>query len=245
MTESELEARIRALGRPEAVFAPLPALMANIREKAAWDAANPVLRDEYFRLVGQLVELRDAAKAAADEVERANRSMRRLRSSGVGDRSLEAADEPEETPALGAVRRFLANDKTWLVLLGAKGCGKTVAATWAVRERVLDGHSAAFRRVSEVGKLSAFEAGAEELARLAKVELLVLDELGTEFASDFARAQFHELLDKRHEAKLKTILTSNLPAPEVKQRLGERIADRIEGSGGVVQIGGGSLRRVS
>lgn len=241
-TIEQLETEIDAIGRPATVLAPIAALFANTKAKAVWDAANPAGRERYFALVGELQELRDEQQAANDKLFAAERRVKRLMRVGCGERSARASEEPRETPALAAVEGWLEKGKTWLLMAGAKGCGKTVAATWAVDHALNSGKTAAFRAVSAVGALSQYDAGAAEMERLREVHLLVLDELGVEFASDYAKSRFFELLDARHEGCLPTILTSNLGLTEASRRLGDRIADRINGDGSSFEFGGASLR---
>jgi DNA replication protein DnaC len=254
----KLEAELLSLGRPRPSFASFGAVSRSIALAREWDAAHPELAARHQALAAELereIALVDQREAEARRVERVLRqSAQRLERSGVGHRALEAAAAPEETEALGAVRRWLADpQKTWLVLCGTRGTGKSVAATWAVREVCRSGGDAAFRRAGELAKLSGFEAGARELEHLKRVALLVIDDAGTEAATDWARAQLHELADHRHEHYARTIFTSNLrwhPTREDAQglaaRLGDRIADRIAQAGTVVQLGARpSMRRTS
>lgn len=247
----ELEAAIAALGRPALSLAGLKSIIDTGRRAKAWDEAHPVEAARYRALVAELeaevrkAEALEAERLAAERVLRTSAS--KLERSGVGQRAMAAAVDPRPTEALVAVRRWLADaSKTWLVLCGAKGTGKSVAATWAVRHAITTGSTAAFRRASELAKLSGFDAGAVELETLKRVDLLVLDDVGTETLTDWARAQLHELVDYRHEAYGRTILTSNLSwkgAGGLEARLGERIVDRIAQAGTRVQVSGVSMRR--
>lgn len=241
MTPHEIEAAIAALGRPGMSLAGFRAIHQSLEAAKAWDAANPEKAAEYRRLTA----LHDVAtrKAEAEErerlgIERAMRTMAgKLERSGIGERALAAAAEAEDTEALGVVKRWLPEHSlTWLALCGTKGTGKSVAATWAVREVIRSGGTGAFRRASELAKLSQFDAGAEELERLKHAHLLVVDDFGTELLNDYARAQLHELLDHRHENYGRTIITSNLPWVELKARLGERLVDRFEQCGRMSQL---------
>jgi DNA replication protein DnaC len=245
MSIAELESRIVAIGRPAIIrplpegMRPIPFMQRNLAEAKAWDAQNPERAAEYQRLCEELdAEFR---RVDAEARERANidRALRRLdvrlERSGAGERSLQAAAKPDTTEALEVVKRWLGeNGKHWLALCGSPGTGKSVAATWAVREALRAGSTAAFRRTAEVAKLSGFEAGAAELKYLKGVDLLALDDFGAELLTDYARAQLFELLDARHEAYGRTILTSNLQWQGVggmAERLGERLVDRIAEAG--------------
>lgn len=251
----QLEAAISELGRPALSLVGLRAVLDTAARAKAWDEAHPIEAARYRELVHELeVEVKRAEREEAERlrVERIMRaSVAKLERSGVGPRSLAAADGAEDTEALLAVKAWLADSsKTWLVLCGTKGAGKTVAATWAVREAIKTGSDGAFRRMTEVLKLSGFDSGASEFDFLKRVDMLVLDDAGTETLSDWARAQLHEIVDARHEAYRRTILTSNLmwrakgaSGEGLEQRLGERIVDRITQAGTVRQVGGLSMRR--
>ncbi len=247
-TLAQLEAEIAALGRPSALFDPeskgtFGALMAGLQTSLArakaWDAANPGKAIVHRDLCAQLeretkrVEREEAERKALERTLRT--SAAKLERSGAGERSLQAAATAVDTEALGVVKRWLQDSgKVWLALCGSPGTGKSVAATWAVREAIRGGSTAAFRRTAEIAKLSGFEAGAAELQHLKSVDLLALDDFGAELLTDYARAQLFELLDARHEAYGRTILTSNLQwmgAGGMAERLGERLVDRIAEGG--------------
>ena len=234
--EAELEAELRQLGRPVLDTSSIHSIGPSLEAARAWDAAHPVEAARHRALVEALHEAALEREAAEAEAMRASRALRRLESAGVGARSLEAASAALDTEAMRATRDWLESGATWLVLCGARGTGKTVAATWAVREAVRTGGTAAFRRASELAKLSMFDEGAKEMTRLRGVGLLVLDDYGAEVASDYARAQLHELLDARHEDFGRTVLTSNLAWRGVAERMGERLTDRLQQSGRVVEL---------
>lgn len=261
----EIKQKLATFTRPALVLGGFKAIHASLERAREWDAANPT---ESFARGLLLEELtREEKRTEREEAEKLSLDRRlramgqKLARSGVGGRSLAAAAKPEDTEALSIVKRWLPEkDLTWLVLCGPKGTGKSVAATWAVREAFRGGSTGAFRSSAALAKLSQFDAGAEELAHLKSVHLLVLDDFGTELLNDYARAQFHELLDHRHESYGRTIITSNLAwhassrkdaggvttVPGLHDRLGERLVDRIDQAGRKVQLGAKpSMRRKS
>lgn len=265
MTPAQLESEISALGRPSALFDPeakgtfsslMGGLQVALNRAKAWDSANPAKAIAHRDLCARLEIAQKASERAAAERTALERHLRtsavKLERSGAGERSLAAAADAKDTEALGVVKRWLTEKgKVWLALCGSPGTGKSVAATWAVREAIRGGSSAAFRRTAEIAKLSGFEAGAAELAHLKRVDLLALDDFGAELLTDYARAQLFELLDARHEAYGRTILTSNLQwlssttkaegqppvtIPGMADRLGERLVDRIADGGTRYQL---------
>lgn len=253
-TIPQLEAGIAALGRPGLFLGSFATIQRSLASAKAWDATNPAKAAEYRRLCEMLDA--ESKRFECEERERVSldRTLRtsavKLERSGAGERSLQAAASAKDTEALGVVKRWLAEKgKVWLALCGSPGTGKSVAATWAVREAIRGGSTAAFRRTAEIAKLSGFEAGAAELAHLKRVDLLALDDFGAELLTDYARAQLFELLDARHEAYGRTILTSNLQwigPGGMAERLGERLVDRIAEGGTRQQLSAAkSMRRRS
>jgi len=245
---AQLEAAIDAIGRPQTTSLALQAIVRSRAEKQAWDAAHPAEAREYFRLCALLdaeVLRRERERQEAERAERALRSMgAKLERSGIGQRALEAVEKPQDTEALGVVKRWLPEHAlNWLVLCGAPGTGKSIAATYAVREAIRGGGGAAFRRCQALAKLSAFDVGQTEFEALKHVGLLVVDDFGAELLTEYARAQIFEMLDWRHENYGRTIITSNLQWSDLKTRLGERLVDRIGQSGRLSQLAAGKSMR--
>lgn len=247
----EIEAEITSLGRPQPEWG--KALQPHYR--AAHEAAVAEWeRDESRRrrYVDLHIELREAEahwRRAQEAADLERRVLSGLEASGAGERALHAAASPAQTQALEAAQKWLGAKPidreyaVWLVLLGGTGTGKTVAATWALREALRQGESAYFRTTSRLSRLSGFDEGARELAMLSECGLLVLDDVGAEAQTAWGSGLLQELLDNRHQGYRRTIITSNLSANDFKARLGERMTDRIREDGYVVTLGGKSLRR--
>jgi DNA replication protein DnaC len=250
---SDLKARIDALGRPGFTFTTMGTVGRSLAAAREWDAKNPEKAAQYRVLVDQLEAAERDAERQAAQVRALERIERRIESSGLAERTLEAARAPGDTEAMALTARWLADhSRTWLVMCGNTGIGKSVAAAWAALQVAKGGGSIARTRASELASLSQFDAGAAEMARFKRVDLLVVDDFGTELLNDFARARIFELFDERHETYGRTIITSNLSwlpttrngetTPGLEQRLGARLVDRIRQAGTVQQLGGKSLR---
>ncbi len=166
----------------------------------------------------------------------------RMRHSGAPLRAIDCAlGNPTQTNALGAVRRFMAGDpkgETTLVLGGPQGTGKTVAAVWALGE-IAGGR---FIKAVDLARVDAYNR--EENEALMMPPLLVIDDLGTEYADrkGFLLSLIDALIDGRHANYRRTIMTTNMPASVFKERYGERIADRIRESGQFFGVSGESMR---
>ncbi len=145
--------------------------------------------------------------------------------------------EAKETRAMAAVRSFMASSGSSLVLAGGKGCGKSTAAVWAIAH-LLDGH---FRYAGELAGLSRDD---DERRKITRSRLLVIDDLGVEYLDDkgWFAAFFDEVIVRRHDNELKTIITTNLPRAKFQGRYrSERVLDRLA-TGMFIEIPDGSMR---
>ena len=128
---------------------------------------------------------------------------------------------------------FAACPKGWLVILGASGVGKThlaaaisndVRATgeddimFVVVPDLLDYLRAAFNPQSPVPYDLRFD-------ELKQTPMLVLDDLGTESATAWAKEKLFQLLNYRHEKQLPTVITTSNPEGKLEDWLKTRIND--------------------
>ena len=123
-----------------------------------------------------------------------------------------------------------------LMLLGNAGLGKTHAAL-AIAGIVLEkGYDVIYVSSPDFfGRLEALHfgtdpAGEEEtlLQTAASADLLILDDLGTEFNSSFFISTLYSLLNNRIGAKLPTIVTTNITDGALLEKLyTEKISSRL------------------
>lgn len=154
---------------------------------------------------------------------------------------------PGTEQALRACEDFVANwQSVWqpqglgLLLVGENGCGKTHLAAACVNALVHRGVACLFvsvpeylealRRSYRIEREGGYSPDLQETASTA--ELLVLDDLGTERLpaderGDWVRERLYFLVDRRFRRMLPTIVTVNISAEELEQRLGRRICRRL------------------
>lgn len=146
---------------------------------------------------------------------------------------------PERTPdwmystALLYRESLSVEDRPWLFLYGTVGTGKTriaaaignyridrgEPAVFMVVPELLDHLRAAYSPNSEIGYDDLFE-------NLKNTPLLILDELGVETATPWAREKLYQLINHRYNSRIATVITMNMDTAPIDDRLWSRINDR-------------------
>ena len=136
------------------------------------------------------------------------------------------------TAAYQAAQEF-ANDPTgWLVLGGPSGSGKTHLAAAIANERIahdqptyyisvpdlLDRLRTSFSPDSEVPYDEFFE-------QVRNAPLLVLDDLGAQSATAWAKEKLDQLLTARYNSELPTVVVVITPLEQMDERLRTRLTD--------------------
>jgi DNA replication protein DnaC len=134
--------------------------------------------------------------------------------------------------AYDKARAFAENAEHWLLFTGTYGCGKTHLAAAIANYRVAQGHPAMFVVVPDLldhlratfnpTSTVTFDKLFEEVRRTA---LLVLDDLGTESATPWAREKLYQIFDYRYNAQLATVITTANKVDEIDPRLATRMLD--------------------
>ena len=139
----------------------------------------------------------------------------------------------------------------WLLLAGELGVGKTGLMIGLVKKALSAGRSALFRPFVELlsdiratyRTRDASEPDEADLVRACKsVDVLALDDLGTERATGWAQERLYEILNHRYNERRRTILSTNLSRDDLIEHLGERIVARINGMAWLYAIDGPNLR---
>lgn len=136
------------------------------------------------------------------------------------------------------------------VFCGKPGCGKTHLAC-AIGNSVMQNHgaSALFVTVFDViQRVKSTYGDREQSERLVMQsfvapDLLILDEVGVQFGTDFEKVIITDLINRRYNEMRPTIILSNLDEAELCDYLGARVMDRMfEGGGGVLAFDWESYR---
>ena len=128
-----------------------------------------------------------------------------------------------------------------LLFTGPTGCGKTHLAIATYRELIKenrDGETlfittpellleirATFNTKKNIDDPDQTEG--QVIDKYSKVELLILDDLGSEKTSDFTIQSLYLIIDRRNRNLKPTIITTNLSLQEIEEKLDARIASRL------------------
>lgn len=214
--------------------------MVNASEaiRAAVERMRKVAEDPAYQ--ARIAELnRETAEQLAVRQETERRLW--LATSGVPRATWELLDAPEPTAAMKAAADFLAKPAClFLALAGPRGRGKTSAAAWACyqrRGRFLDAH--------DLVRAGTFDRGLWD--DLGRTPLLVIDELGSEYANDSFRSDLYGVLNRRQGDLRQTIIVTNLDAAGFRLRYTagpmDRLEDRLRSYGEWVALPGESMRK--
>jgi len=126
------------------------------------------------------------------------------------------------------------------IFLGNVGTGKTHLAVGIALSIMLQQRSALFvtvqrliRRVKDSWHTKE-ETESQVVDVFASPDLLVLDEVGVQFGSEFEKQVLFDVLNTRYENRKPSILLSNIPKEQLSDYLGERVTDRLRENGGKV-----------
>lgn len=142
-------------------------------------------------------------------------------------------------------------DGRCLIFSGKAGTGKTHLACAIANELIEQGTHAKFytvtgllRRIKECFSKESKETESEMIDNFSHVELLILDEAGMDYGTEFNKTLMFEVLNRRYENMNPTIVITNLDMGALKEYFGDRILDRMrEGGGKLVSFNWESQRK--
>ena len=131
------------------------------------------------------------------------------------------------------------SDKS-MIMVGGVGTGKTLLASAGI-ESIIDKHKCEIIKTIDVvrelkASWSKDNENTEEglIKYYVGLDLLVLDEVGSQFGSDTEKLFIFDIIDGRYQDMKPTILISNLDINGIKESIGERCVDRLREGGGVM-----------
>lgn len=150
---------------------------------------------------------------------------------------------------LGFVREFSAEGGN-LLFTGPTGVGKTFLTNCIARELMDQYYSVIYLSANdlfEVFSKNRFDYQTEEEIRgmyqhILDCNLLIIDDLGTELNNSFTSSQLFYCINERLNASRATIISTNHPLNELRDRYTERVTSRLISKYKVIPLYGGDLR---
>jgi DNA replication protein DnaC len=147
-------------------------------------------------------------------------------------RSADPRDQARFQRCVSDAEAFAKDPQGWLVFVGASGCGKThigaaianrciesgCPALFVVVPDLLDHLRSAYRPDAELNYDQLFE-------QVRNAPVLVLDDLGTQSATAWAQEKLFQIINHRFNARLPTVITTNVPLNKFDERLRTRLGD--------------------
>ncbi|XUX01030.1 MAG: ATP-binding protein [Dehalogenimonas sp.] len=134
--------------------------------------------------------------------------------------------------AYEAALGFSEDPRGFLVLTGPSGSGKTHLAAAITNRRIELGHTVLYRSAPDLldDLKAGFAASAENpfpevFEQVKNVPLLVLDDLGIQSETPWAREKLDQLITYRFNHEMPTVLATSLPIEALDERLRTRLLD--------------------
>lgn len=189
---------------------------------------------DYSRVVPCVCTLKDARTSRQERLQRYSNlgSLSRFTFATLTRDGREGSEVAKRKfmRAFDAALKFAEQPAGWLVLTGPSGSGKTHLAA-AIANHIVDSGSAALY-VSAPDLLdhlrSSFgpnsEVAYDDLFQQVRMAtLLILDDLGTQSATPWAKEKLDQLLNYRHAHRLPTVVMSTVVVEDLEERMRTRL----------------------
>ena len=137
-----------------------------------------------------------------------------------------------------------------IFMSGKTGLGKTFLSSAIANELLQKGFNIAFDSIQNF--LRAIEnehfgrsQNKDTLQVLIDADLLILDDLGSEFNSSFYISTVYNIINTRLNKGIPTIISSNLSFDELQQKYDDRIISRITGMYSWIIFMGKDIRQIN
>ncbi len=134
-----------------------------------------------------------------------------------------------------------------ILMEGGTGLGKTHLSL-AIAAAVIDkGYGVIYGSVPDLIAILEKESFSRDSDRemhdrLEQCDLLILDDLGTEFSNSFTKSTIYNLINARIAREKPTIINTNLTLPELKTRYSDRLVSRLVGDNLYLSFIGDDIR---
>ena len=138
-----------------------------------------------------------------------------------------------------------------LLFVGPTGVGKTHLSTAIAREIINLGYDVIYDSVQNIindFEDDKFRSGwgekEEKSRKYLECDLLIIDDLGTEFTTQFSISCLYNLINTRQNRNLATVISTNYPLKDLSAKYEDRIFSRLIGKGTKVMVFHGRDKRL-
>lgn len=145
---------------------------------------------------------------------------------GLGEQQQDSIER-----AYNQARIYTENTEGWLLIQGRYGCGKTHLAAAIANECVAKGIPTLFLTVPDLLDTLRFTYDSHDVSfeerfdQIRNAPLLILDDFGTQSATEWAREKLFQILNFRYINQLPMVITTNLDLEEIDGRIRSRLSD--------------------
>ena len=132
-----------------------------------------------------------------------------------------------------------------ILLAGNTGLGKTHLSLAIANEVITKGYSVIYSTASAIiagAENEKFRNNTGYLENLLSCDLLIIDDLGTEFATPFSVSVVNDIINSRLLKNQSTIISTNLTLEQIGDKYTPRVTSRIVGNYALKQVLGSDIR---
>lgn len=135
-----------------------------------------------------------------------------------------------------------------LLFFGKTGLGKTHLSLAIANDVIKKGYNVVYGPISRIiSNIEREHFSGDERTTLSNVldcDLLIFDDLGTEFTTPFVVSSIFDIVNSRILNNKSTIINTNLDFEELKHKYSDRIVSRIAGSYRMLKFFGNDIRTI-
>lgn len=141
-------------------------------------------------------------------------------------------------------------DSQSLILMGKTGLGKTHLSLSIANKAIEKGYDVYYDSIQNIMSKLEREHFSRQLSEenlrddIINCDLLIIDDLGVEFTTQFTIAQLHSIINTRMLHSLPTIISTNIEPKEIEEIYSQRIASRILGYYKPLRFCGKDIRQI-
>lgn len=146
--------------------------------------------------------------------------------------ALPRADQENLQRAYEIASSYAQGPEDWLAFTGPHGCGKTHLAAAIANHWRQQGYPVLFVGVPDLlddlratFSPDSTTSYSKRFKEIRAARYLILDDLGMESATNWAREKLYQIFDYRYNARLPTVITTATPFEELDSRLASRVLD--------------------